>query len=106
MMLRMFFSEKQGAESPDESGDGWLNSRRFAALLALASFPQIFFGFQTFVIRDFGNFSYPIAHYMRESFWSGQMPLWNPLNNCGLPFLAQWNSQALYPPALFYLILP
>ena len=42
----------------------------------------------------------------RESFWRGEMPLWNPYNNCGLPFLAQWNTLALYPGSLFYLLLP
>src|SRR4051812_28507560 len=34
------------------------------------------------------------------------MPLWNPLNNCGIPFLAQWNTQTLYPGSLFYLLFP
>jgi len=89
--------------------DDWLKPNWFIALLALlvlASFPQILLGYQAFVFRDFGNFSYPIAHYLRESFWRGEIPLWNPLNYCGLPFLAQWNTQALYPPALFYLIFP
>ena len=91
------------------SHDDWLTPRRFATLLALlvlASYPQVWFGFQTFVYRDFGVFSYPNAYYLRESFWRGEIPLWNPLNNCGVPFLAQWNMQALYPPALFYLLLP
>lgn len=94
---------------PQESKDIWLTPRRFAALLALltlASYPQVFLGFQTFVFRDFGYFAYPIAYHLRESFWRGEIPLWNPLNDCGTPFLAQWNTQVLYPPALFYLLLP
>src|SRR5207249_5269365 len=41
-----------------------------------------------------------------ESFWRGEVPLWNPLSSCGLPFLAQWNTMALYPFSLFYLLLP
>jgi len=96
------------ANAPAASDD-WLTARRFAALLAvlvLASWPQVCLGLQTFVYRDFGIFSYPIAHYFRERFWSGGLPLWNPLSNCGMPFLAQWNSQVLYPPALFYLLFP
>jgi hypothetical protein len=28
------------------------------------------------------------------------------LNDCGLPFLAQWNTMTLYPLSLFYLLLP
>ena len=92
------------------AGDGtWFTPGRFAALLAvltLVSFPQVFFGGQTFIYKDFGLFSYPIAYHFRQSFWQGDIPLWNPLNNCGVPFLAQWNTQVLYPPALFYLLLP
>src|SRR5581483_10714159 len=30
----------------------------------------------------------------------------NPASSCGIPFLAQWNTMALYPPSLFYLVLP
>ncbi|MEI7534791.1 MAG: YfhO family protein [Verrucomicrobiae bacterium] len=97
------------AKAPAASDEDWLNPRRFAGLLALlvlASWPQIWLGLQTFEYRDFGIFSYPIAHYFRESFWRGEIPLWNPLSACGTPFLAQWNTQVLYPPALFYLLLP
>jgi hypothetical protein len=93
----------------ESANDNWLSARRFAALLALlilAAYPQVVLGLQTFVYRDFGIFSYPLAGYFRESFWRGEIPLWNPLNNCGSPFLAQWNTQVLYPPALFYLLLP
>ena len=98
--------------SPNPAGPShahWLTPRRFALLLlvlVMVSFPQIVLGLQTFVYRDFGIFSYPLAFYLRESFWRGELPLWNPLNCCGVPFLAQWNTQVLYPPALFYLILP
>ncbi len=105
----MLFSKNQAARAETESGDDWFDARRFAALLAglaLASYPQVWLGLQTFVYRDFGIFSYPIAYHLRESFWHGELPLWNPLNSCGTPFLAQWNTQALYPPALFYLLLP
>ena len=89
--------------------DHWLSARWFAALLGLlvvAAFPQVVFGVKTFVFRDFGLFSYPIAYYFRERVWAGEIPLWNPLSNLGQPFLAQWNSQVLYPPALFYLLFP
>jgi uncharacterized membrane protein YuzA (DUF378 family) len=89
--------------------DDWLTPRRFAALLAVfvvASWPQVFFGLQTFVFRDFGYYAYPIAFHLRESFWHGEFPLWNPLSYCGSPFLAQWNTQVLYPPALFYILFP
>src|SRR5438093_7715876 len=87
----------------------WLTPSRFALMLGLlifATFPQVLLGLQTFVVRDFGFFAYPLAHFQRECFWRGELPLWNPYNNCGVPFLAQWNTMPLYPPALIYLLLP
>ena len=82
---------------------------RFGLLLALlifASFPQVITGLQTFVARDYGFFAYPLAHFQRDCFWRGEIPFWNPYNNCGVPFLAQWNTMPLYPPSLIYLLLP
>src|SRR6266567_6075174 len=91
---------------PDEI---WLTPRRFALLLGLlivATCPAVVFGRSTFIIRDYGMFGYPLAYFHRESFWRGELPLWNPLNYCGLPFLAQWNTLSLYPLSLIYLLLP
>lgn len=87
----------------------WFRPGRFSIILLLlvvASFPDVVFGGRTFFYRDFGIFGYPLAYYHRESFWQGEIPLWNPLNNCGLPFLAQWNTLVFYPLSLFYLIFP
>src|SRR5688572_13879556 len=81
----------------------------FTLLLAgflLLCFPQVLAGLKTFVYRDFGLFSYPLAYHWRESFWAGELPLWNPYSNCGLPFLAQWNTMVLYPLSLVYVLLP
>ncbi|MGA2178377.1 MAG: YfhO family protein [Verrucomicrobiota bacterium] len=89
--------------------DPWFTPWRFALLLALlifAAFPQVLPGLETFVIRDFGFFAYPLAHFQQECFRHGEMPLWDPYNNCGVPFLAQWNTLPLYPPSLIYLLLP
>jgi hypothetical protein len=89
--------------------DPWFTPWRFALLLALlilATFPQVLLGLETFVIRDYGFFAYPLAHFQRECFWHRELPLWDPYNNCGVPFLAQWNTIPLYPPSLIYLLLP
>jgi hypothetical protein len=89
--------------------DDWLTPGRFGTLLALlifASHPDVVLGQATFFIRDFCQFGYPLAFHFRESFWRGEIPLWNPYSNCGLPFLAQWNTLVLYPGSLFYLLLP
>jgi hypothetical protein len=105
----MALSSQLAANAAIADHDDWLTPRRFIVLLAvltLAAYPQILLGLQTFVFRDFGFFAYPIAYHWRESFWRGEIPLWNPLSYCGLPFLAEWNTQVLYPPALFYLLFP
>jgi hypothetical protein len=76
------------------------------ALLVIASFPQVILGWQTFVARDYGFFAYPLVHFQKECFWRGEIPFWDPYNNCGVPMLAQWNTMPLYPPSLIYLLLP
>jgi hypothetical protein len=89
--------------------DRWPDARYYLLLLAgliVLSFPQVILGWETFVSRDYGLFAYPLAHYQRECFWRGELPLWNPYNNCGTPFLAQWNTMPLYPLSLIYLVFP
>ena len=95
--------------NPSVAADRWFSPGRFALVLAafvVAAYPEVVLGIRTFVFRDFGYFGYPLAHYHCERFWQGEIPLWNPLSNCGLPFLAQWNTMTLYPGSLFNLLLP
>ncbi len=75
-------------------------------LLLLASFPDVIFGWRSFFTRDFANFGYPLAWHAQQTYRAGEIPLWNPYNFAGLPFLAQWNTLALYPPSLIYILLP
>jgi hypothetical protein len=89
--------------------DRELTAARLALLLGalvLVSYPDIVLGARAFFYRDTGQFGFPVAWYLRDCFWRGEVPLWNPYNNCGIPFLAQWNTLALYPPSLFYELLP
>ncbi len=82
---------------------------QFALMLALlicAAFPQVVPGLQTFIVRDYGFFAYPLAHFQQECYQRGELPFWNPYNNCGMPFLAQWNTMPLYPPSIIYLMFP
>src|SRR5215212_2284115 len=78
----------------------WFTPRRFALLLGFiiaALFAPVLFGGETFFYRDYGIFSYPLAKYHRDCFWRGELPLWNSLSSCGIPFLAQWSTITLYP---------
>lgn len=97
---------KQSA--PDEIG-AWCTPARFALLIGLllvAQFPGVVFGTSSFYHRDFGVLAWPTVWYHRDQFWRGELPLWNPLSHCGVPFLAQWGTMALYPGSLLYLLLP
>ena len=97
------------SETSEFRAINWFTPLRFGFLLALlifAAFPQVLLGLQTFVVRDYGFFAYPLAHFQQECFRRGELPFWDPYNNCGVPFLAQWNTMPLYPPSLVYLLLP
>ncbi|HEV2435924.1 MAG TPA: hypothetical protein VG077_07990, partial [Verrucomicrobiae bacterium] len=101
------------AEDPlQNESRSWLEpftAGRLAGLIALflfALYPGVMLGTHSFFFRDYGLFTYPVAWYAHQSFWQGQVPLWNPLDNCGVPFLAQWNTSVCYPPSLIYMVFP
>ena len=103
-------SETERAGTSDSApGATVFTLRNFAlglAVLVLVSFPDVLLGWRSFFTRDFSNFGYPIACHVQQSYRAGEVPLWNPYNFAGLPFLAQWNTLALYPPSLIYIALP
>jgi hypothetical protein len=87
----------------------WADPQRFALLLAamvFIPFWNVLLGFDTFAVRDWGLFSFPVATFHKECFWRGEWPVWNPYSCCGTPFLAQFNTLALYPLSLIYLLAP
>ena len=61
----------------------------------LVRFPEIILGSHAFFYRDAGLFGYPVASYIKNSFWHGELPLWNPYSNCGIPFRAMEHDGAL-----------
>lgn len=90
-------------------GTFWFGPKFLLCLIGfiiLGTYPHVVFGTQSFFYRDFGLFSHPAAVYQRNSLWQLTIPLWNPLSNCGIPFLAQWNTMALYPLSLICVLLP
>jgi len=49
---------------------------------------------------------YPQAVYLAERLREGQIPLWNPFIFAGVPFLANSQVGALYPPNWLYVVGP
>src|SRR5208283_2675463 len=102
-------SIKLTGETAERRPVDWFTPWRFGVFLGLlicATFPQVVTGLETFVVRDYGFFACPLAQFQQQCYRSAELPLWNPYNNCGVPFLAQWNTMPLYPPAVVYLLLP
>jgi hypothetical protein len=49
---------------------------------------------------------YPWRSFAAETLRAGTIPLWNPYQFCGTPFVANSQSAALYPGNLLYWLLP
>ncbi len=68
---------------------------------------NLFFSPGTFIggVDVIGSF-YWNEMFVKESFLSGSIPLWNPYYYCGHPFLANPSPFTFYPATLFYVFLP
>jgi hypothetical protein len=55
---------------------------------------------QSLVEGDFSGQFVAFAHYQAERLGAGEVPLWNPYNLGGHPFLADTQSAVFYPPRL------
>ncbi|MFW5772334.1 MAG: YfhO family protein [Phototrophicaceae bacterium] len=59
----------------------------------------------SFADSDFSGQFVTFAAYQFERLSAGELPLWNPYNNAGLPFIADTQAAALYPPRLLTIAL-
>lgn len=55
---------------------------------------------KNFGVADNRHFFGPNTFYLDSSLKNGEFPLWNPLAYCGLPFSADGQTSACYPPHL------
>ncbi len=55
---------------------------------------------------DFRSFYEPNAEYARARLREGSLPLWNPRQGAGGPFLATLQAGVLYPPNALHVLLP
>lgn len=77
---------------------------RRAALLAVPLFVGLAFSGllrgREVLWGDFVTWYFPVHHYAAERIWHGQLPLWNPYSDSGMPFMGEADHGTLYPPAL------
>lgn len=55
---------------------------------------------------DFTYIFHPYHATLSEAFSKGVLPLWNPYNSLGFPFIGDPQSHVLYPPAWVFFVLP
>ncbi len=73
-------------------------------LLFVWLFSDVLFANRQLMFRDAGHYYHPLLQYVRQSWYSGEIPLWNPYENLGEPLAASPTSLVFYPGALLLLI--
>jgi Bacterial membrane protein YfhO len=76
------------------------------ALLVAAVFAGPMLHGEVFQLRDHSDYFQPLRYFTAEQIRSGFLPLWNPYNASGEPWLANPQTGVFYPPAWLFLILP
>jgi hypothetical protein len=67
-------------------------------------FREAIFTPRSFVFRDAGHYYYPLYAWTLREWAAGRIPLWNPLENCGAPGLADPTTSVFYPGKLVFLL--
>lgn len=68
----------------------------FAALL-LFLFGKVIFGGDLFAYRDAGYYHYPFARQIESRLAAGELPLWDPYENLGVPLAGNPAAAVFYP---------
>jgi hypothetical protein len=76
------------------------------ALVALAMVAGPLVRGEIFAFRDHGGYFQPMRWFTAIELGSGRLPLWNPYNASGEPWLANPQTGVFYPPTWIFLIAP
>lgn len=95
-------------EGPLEGGARALRAAGLCGILVLiaACFGPVLFGGRQFAFRDAGHFYYPLYWSVQQQWRAGQLPLWEPAENGGIPLLGSPQAAVLYPGKLIYAVMP
>jgi hypothetical protein len=70
----------------------------------VAIFAPVLFSDRSFAFRDGAHFYHPLFQWITQEWGQGRIPLWNPLENCGTPVLADATSSIFYPGKLIFIL--
>ncbi len=72
------------------------------AILLLVFFAPALGGGYGFVFRDAAHFYRPMFEFIRDEWFAGRVPLWNPYENIGMPLVGENTSSIFYPGKLIF----
>lgn len=70
--------------------------------LLLVFFAPVLGEKSSFVYRDAAHFYHPLFQWTAERWSAGEVPLWNPYENAGLPLVGEATSSVFYPGKLIF----
>ncbi|HEX8409819.1 MAG TPA: glycosyltransferase family 87 protein, partial [Thermoanaerobaculia bacterium] len=76
------------------------------AILALILLLPALLQGEVFTLRDHSDYFQPLRWFTAQELQAGRLPLWNPYNASGEPWLANPQTAVFYPPAWLFVILP
>lgn len=85
-----------------------LHRSSFVLLAILAVIPflvPLLLG-EVFTLRDHFDYFQPLRWYTAAELGAGRLPLWNPYNASGEPWLANPQTGVFYPPMWLHVVLP
>jgi hypothetical protein len=108
MKLRWPFAVGHSETTADPANSQRPAASGFAllALLALLLFARPLIRGEVFTFRDHSDYFQPLRYFTALELRQGRMPLWNPYNASGEPWLANPQTGVFYPPTWLFLLLP
>src|SRR5881628_907262 len=73
---------------------------------ALAVFGPALAKREVFTFRDHSDYFQPLRLYTAQHLRVWRLPLWNPYNGSGEPWMANPQTGVFYPPAWLFVVLP
>lgn len=78
----------------------------FLALVVAMLFLQPLIRQEVFTLRDHFDYFQPLRWFTAGELREGRLPLWNPYNASGEPWLANPQTGVFYPPTWLFVLLP